>query len=119
MTKLALLTDQSSGHNQSVNVYNNACHLKKPEITNKTTQTIESLNANAKSDDELIEFVEEVLKCTICNKTFDSSTHLEDHIEAAHGQLSLLSCCSCDAKFPNAMQLQGLPRRSWGGKGSG
>ena len=106
MTKLALLTDQSSAHNQSVNVYNNACHLQKPEIVNKTTQTVESMDAYDKSGDKQNDFVEDVLKCTICNKTFETSTHLEDHIETAHSQLSLLSCCSCDARFSSTKQLE-------------
>jgi uncharacterized C2H2 Zn-finger protein len=125
LAKLTTVTNQSATKTQSVNVYNNACHHQKPEMASKHTQTIESSSIRDKPTDAHIEtassqttwnneedHAEAVLQCTICNKTLETSAHLDSHIESVHGYLSpvpasvSVSCASCDARFPSSKELQ-------------
>ena len=128
LAKLTVLTDQQSSKTQSVYVYNNMQNANKPEVLTKGTQTItvppgtsakpeESLFSENEETtaEEIVESVEDVLQCTICNKTLQSSAHLENHIESTHGAAgpseksakpSTESCDFCDATLSSTEILQ-------------
>ena len=96
----------------SVNVYNSLCHLQKPALLNKATQTSTDLSsdppptsalnmepttvASASDTDtnnqlsQNASIDEIVLACTICDRVLETSDQLDHHMEAMHGNSPLL-----------------------------
>ena len=139
--KISVLTDLLTSRQSSVNVYNNNnCGILKrvtqdqasqtcqepslqisPEPAQKATPetttehnnpTDDPLENVRKPDEKSTENVELILQCTMCNKVLPSQSHLEKHIESAHGKASQKSvtttvpCDFCDARLQSDKKLQ-------------
>ena len=117
ITKIPLLSDQSTPKAQSVNVYNTTCHTHSPQVLHKQTQTSQvpstadiveavieiSENENRVVNETAADNLEEILQCTLCNKALETNAHLDAHMEETHGHLD---CEYCDAKLSSAGKLQ-------------
>ena len=127
LTKLSTFPDNLAEKSQAVNIYNNTCMHQKPTLIDKSCQTleddVEDAQAVAPAHEVSMES-EDILKCTICNKSLDSTAHLEEHFETAHDQPSCASvvpqttdrrsgkevheiiCDHCDENFLSSLLLQ-------------
>ena len=121
LAKLNTISDNLNVKSQEVNVYNSTCHLQKPHIADKTTQThpnipklSEVLNQEIQTEPENLTETEIILTCTHCLKTFQTNGQLDDHMERSHennttkskDQQNLLCCDFCDLTFSTTSYLQ-------------
>ena len=129
-----ILSDSLSQKSPAVNVYNSLCHLHKPALLNKETQTstvfrsdplpppivlnleptvaraIDSDVSMQLSQDESIDEI--VLACTVCDMILETSDRLDHHMETVHGNSPENSiddehckCNYCDEVFPTSAIL--------------
>ena len=94
----------SESHNQTEAVNNEANDSVDATVTFPSDGIIATANSETQQStteacDESAP-IEIVLNCTICNQNFLSSTHLNNHLETAHGTNSLLPSSS----LPNSQQ---------------
>ena len=129
-----LISEPLAQRSPAVNVYNSLCHLHKPALLNKETQTstvfhsdplpppivlnleptvaraIDSDVSMQVSQDESIDEI--VLACTVCDMILETSDRLDHHMETVHGNSPENSiddehckCNYCDEVFPTSAIL--------------
>ena len=71
-------------------MYNNTCSHQKATLTDKSCQTFAGDIEDTQTDtaQEVLMESEDILTCTLCSKTFESTDHLEAHLETVHDQAS-------------------------------
>ena len=105
LTKMISTSEHLSPKTQAVNVYNTTCHQQRePVMTDKASQTSEPiptppanvLNGNEPREDSSIIISdtlaevdasadsETILTCTLCHRSLESSSLLDDHLESIH-----------------------------------
>ena len=119
LTKIVALMDKPETKPHPVNVYNNMCSPAQPKMISKDSQTCnqaltdQATIVNNRIDDvpepeDTNENVEQILKCTVCSSTLESSTHLDNHMELVHGTTfpQSVQCDHCDVRLPSSEELR-------------